>query len=52
MERLAHGQKIRVKEKEVIGKDERTTQETVEKITLGEVVTVNGKDQYTFCYEF
>ena len=45
MERWAHGQEIRVKEKEVIGKDERAAQETVEKRTFGKVVTVNGKDQ-------
>ena len=44
MERWTNGEKNWVKEKEVIGKDEGATEETVEKRIVWKGVTVNGKD--------
>jgi hypothetical protein len=45
MEGRTHREEIRVKEKKVIGKDERTAKKTVKKRAAGERGTVNGKNQ-------
>ncbi len=45
MEGWTHREEIRVKEKKVIRKDERTAKKTVKKRAAGEGRTVDGKNQ-------